>query len=447
MSGAQRVLLWQLQRISNRIVPIAAAGGARPDAQRLTGDPISWVAGQGMSLRIQPAPIWAAAEQVIAVSVGLIDDQPVVATFEMIDTAPLQATQFDGLGVYLGGMIGIEAERTLLDTQQARAHELIETLRALPDAADVDTLSRHLARLTHAMLGANGSVVVMMENSVGTVVAAEGDAPSIGTHFSASESELALAAKAATTFMRAHGSLGALPLVAAGERINVKPVALVAVPLRIEGTVEGLLAGWSTTDIPRNGIQDLETLAPYAALQLERTRQFGLLRARAEHDPLTGMNNRAAFEAQLNGESARYDRYQRPFAMIMIDIDHFKSVNDRHGHEGGDFVLKQVSEIVRTSLRNVDFSARLGGEEFVVLLPETGLAKALDIAERVRQRVESHSADWRGQQMAVTISAGVAAIPESVRYTHQLVRAADAALYVSKREGRNRVTAAPSAKQ
>jgi diguanylate cyclase (GGDEF)-like protein len=285
-------------------------------------------------------------------------------------------------------------------------------------------------------------VVALWENEVGIVVAAEGDAPPAGTQFGTTESETALAVRAGTTLLRGYGSLGGLPIVSAQERLTHKPAAFVAVPLKIDGTVVGVLAAWRKDDMPRHGIRDLETLAPYAALQLRRTGQLGVMRARAELDALTGMNNRHAFEVFLNAEAGRYDRYQRPFAVIMLDIDHFKSVNDQYGHEAGDFVLKQVSDVVRTSLRNVDFSARLGGEEFVVVLPETGLATAVEIAERIRQRVEALTAEWHGRRIDIRLSAGVAAIPECVRFTNQLLRTADTALYASKRAGRNRVTAA-----
>jgi diguanylate cyclase (GGDEF)-like protein len=379
--------------------------------------------------------------------VRTIDESDVVATFEVDEPTAMQPTQFDGLGVYLGGMMSVEGERATLGEQHARADDLIRTLRALPEATDAEALGQHLARAAIDMIDGSGCVVTVWEREVGTVVAAEGDAPAIGTTFGVSESETALAARAGATLLRERFARGALPIVASRERFAVAPKAVVAVPLKIRREVCGVLTAWSAHEIPQHGIHDLETLAPYAALQLRHAREFGVMRSLAQHDALTGMNNRLAFEEFMAAETARYDRYQRPFAVVMIDIDHFKSVNDRYGHEAGDAVLRRVSDVVRGSLRGVDFSARIGGEEFVMVLPETGLEEAIEIAERMRQRVEALTVEWGGQVMDIRVSAGVAAIPECVRFPNQLLRSADAALYASKRDGRNRVTASALGKR
>ncbi|HEX6558371.1 MAG TPA: GGDEF domain-containing protein, partial [Longimicrobiales bacterium] len=268
------------------------------------------------------------------------------------------------------------------------------------------------------------------------------DGPRTGSTFGGTESESALAARAAATLVRQPGSLGKLPVVVGGERFERKPKSMVAVPLKVANDVVAVITAWAHGEISRHVVQDLETLAPYAALQLRHAREFGVMRTRAERDALTGLANRRAFEEHFGGEAGRYERYQRPFSMVMLDIDHFKSVNDRYGHEAGDHILQQVAKVVASSLRNVDFAARLGGEEFVVLLPETDITKGIEIAERIRHRVEELNPSWRGQVIPVRISAGVSAVPGCVRFPNELVRSADAALYASKHAGRNRVTAA-----
>jgi diguanylate cyclase (GGDEF)-like protein len=139
----------------------------------------------------------------------------------------------------------------------------------------------------------------------------------------------------------------------------------------------------------------VETLAPYAALQLRHSRDFGRLRERADRDRLTGLYNRQAFDSVLGAEVARYQRYLRPFSLLLLDIDHFKSINDRYGHPTGDSVLENVGRVLTRTLREVDVAARYGGEEFAVLLPETELDIGLDIAERLRNAIAECSSRTR----------------------------------------------------
>lgn len=442
MSGATRIVLWQMDRPAELITPLASAGASRPAPQTLSGDPLTWAVSQKLSLRLEPPPVWSATARVFAVPVQTSDGDELVLTFEVADELALQPTQFDGLGIYVASVINVEAQRKELFREQSRAGELIATLRALPTGTDADALSQQLARAANGLIKGSGSIVALWDGDVGTVIAGEGDAPPAGATFRGMESETALAARAAATIIRAPGSLGSLPLVAPRERLARKPKAMIAVPLKVGSEVIGVVAAWRNSGITPHAAQDLETLAPYAALQLRHARELGAIRTLAERDALTGLNNRHAFDEFFAAEAARFDRYQRPFALIIFDIDHFKTVNDRYGHDAGDFILQKVGEVIRGSLRNVDFAARLGGEEFVVMLPETGLAKGIEIAERVRARTQEQMLDWRGQRIDVSVSAGVSAIPDCVPNTDALLRSADTALYASKRDGRNRVTAA-----
>jgi diguanylate cyclase len=138
-------------------------------------------------------------------------------------------------------------------------------------------------------------------------------------------------------------------------------------------------------------------------------------------------------------------RSHRAFSVVLLDIDHFKNINDAHGHDVGDTVLRMIGQVLRNSLRTSDFAARYGGEEFVVLLPETDLTAAAELAERLRKHVEA--ADLRADSavLHVTASFGVAAFPTSVRDANTLVKTADEMLYKAKESGRNRVEVAPPA--
>jgi len=166
----------------------------------------------------------------------------------------------------------------------------------------------------------------------------------------------------------------------------------------------------------------------------ERKRTEEELERRANFDRLTGAVNRLPFEQLLEREQDRVDRYGSPASLIMLDIDHFKEINDRFGHPVGDRVLETMADILRGRLRETDTMARWGGEEFLLLLPETGAEDAWRVAEALRRAVAEHPFPDVGQ---VTISLGVAGLVRE-ESGHDLLRRADAALYRAKAAGRNR---------
>src|ERR1043165_5936538 len=156
-------------------------------------------------------------------------------------------------------------------------------------------------------------------------------------------------------------------------------------------------------------------------------------------DALTGLRNRREFERLAEAEWSRFQRYLRPLSLLLIDIDEFKQINDRLGHEGGDDALKQVASICGVDRRVSDVVARLGGDEFAVLLPETELREARVVAERLRRHV---AALPREPGPSVTVSIGIAAAALSMSGVGALLRAADKALYEAKAAGRNCVIGA-----
>jgi two-component system cell cycle response regulator len=176
--------------------------------------------------------------------------------------------------------------------------------------------------------------------------------------------------------------------------------------------------------------------------ELMQTRELAL------RDPLTGLANRRALEVMLAEEVARSARHARPLSILMADVDHFKQINDLYGHAAGDTVLRQLASLLAQELRSIDKAARYGGEELLVLLPETPLAEARMVAERVRLAIEGHTFvvdpedDEPPVALRLTLSLGVAAIPETAATLQRLVEVADRALYHAKHEGRNRVAVA-----
>ncbi|MDK9722986.1 MAG: GGDEF domain-containing protein [Rhodospirillales bacterium] len=182
-------------------------------------------------------------------------------------------------------------------------------------------------------------------------------------------------------------------------------------------------------------------------LWFEVFRRYAIERADFEHrlealattDPLTGILNRRSFMERGHVAVEAAKRYGRPMAIMMVDIDNFKQVNDLHGHEAGDGVLRLVTSAIGKCLRQVDVFGRLGGEEFSVLMPETSQSGARIAAERIRVMVEEAKLDRNGQILSVTISAGLVVGTYGL---DEALKLADEALYQAKKDGKNRVVMA-----
>lgn len=153
-------------------------------------------------------------------------------------------------------------------------------------------------------------------------------------------------------------------------------------------------------------------------------------------DHLTGLANRRRFERQLEREVGRVLRFERPFSLLMVDIDNFKNLNDTFGHDAGDDAIRRISRVLREGTRGIDLAARIGGEEFAVLLVETSMSGGLEVAERLRLAIKALETPSGGR---ITASFGVAECPTDAQTASGILKAADVALYEAKRNGRDRV--------
>ena len=190
--------------------------------------------------------------------------------------------------------------------------------------------------------------------------------------------------------------------------------------------------------------RNLTVLGAIVTASLELAWQFAEVDKRARTDPLTGLWNRHHFGEQLQRTLGEADRYGTAVSLVLVDIDHFKRVNDQWGHQAGDAVLKQVARILQDGVRSVDVCVRYGGEEIALLLPRTDSEHAVDVAERLRARIAAQPIRHGATEIPVTASFGVATYPETVKVRDQLFPASDKALYIAKHEGRNRVRAKPA---
>ena len=186
----------------------------------------------------------------------------------------------------------------------------------------------------------------------------------------------------------------------------------------------------------------LDLLEAPAVSALELVWEAHQATERAEADALTGLHNRAHFDRRFREELRSTDRYGGSLSLVLVDVDFFKRVNDQHGHEAGDEVLKHVARVLSEGVREVDLCARVGGEEIALLLPRTDHQGAVELAERLRKALQERPARHAGLEIKVTASFGVATYPEVVRRHEALYVAADRALYAAKHAGRNQVRAA-----
>jgi len=229
------------------------------------------------------------------------------------------------------------------------------------------------------------------------------------------------------------------------------PVIMLTVRSEVHDRVEGLNVGandylpkpFADEELEARILAALRVRATQAELR-ERNQQLEAMIHRVEAlaitDPLTGLFNRRRFSDVLRREFAVTKRYRNELSCLMIDIDHFKSINDRFGHDVGDVVLKQVATTLLHNLREVDLACRYGGEEFAILLPHTAKANALVVADRIMQCVRELKAGADGNVVAVTVSLGIASTKDvASNEAEELVRAADIALYEAKRLGRDRI--------
>src|SRR2546426_695311 len=214
---------------------------------------------------------------------------------------------------------------------------------------------------------------------------------------------------------------------------------VMVVPMIVAESVLGLIYVRSPklgSILPHANIRFFEVMAGTAANALRNAQLFEEVEHRARTDFLTGLPNHRFFQTILTMELARAERHHHPLSLLMIDLDFLKQVNDRFGHPSGDLVIRTLAGTIRTSCREIDFAARYGGEEFTVILPETPLAGAIHVAERIRERIWAENFPGIG---TITASVGISNYPVNALNKEDLIRVADQALYVAKNDGRNRV--------
>ena len=454
-TDAHEAALWRADgewRSASLVARVAAPGVPLPDAVvALEGSPFKWAIEEGLPQHVRrgkrdlPAP-WA--EEMLVVPVDLPEGVLALAYPGLVppgaDAAALEAAR------HLSTVHSLLELRGEQASEDARVRAIAEAARSLPGAIEVDAFARRLAAIVRQGTGAAGAAVAVGPDEAGRGkvlhVDDTGPAPELPGDFGEGESRLALALKHAVdlTYDDLRRERDKLPLLVPGERWKAAPRSAAIFPLVADGRALGAVVAWHP-DPAKFGEKEKELmrlLGSIAPLPLRSARRYEELDHRAHTDALTSLPNRAAFDERLATLTHVFDRYARPFSVLVLDVDFFKKFNDTHGHEAGDRVLQHVASVVRATVRDVDTPARLGGEEFVVLMPETTLRQSADAAERLRRSIEARTVSWNGRPLSVTVSIGAASCPDCTTTAAEVLKLADEALYRAKADGRNRVASA-----
>ena len=343
------------------------------------------------------------------------------------------------LGVVAGGILigvlllrhGIRRIRRELEPGQDQA-DFVDILQIANSEDEAHQfLQRHLERT----LPATAAVVFNRNNSANRLEAVTPlppGSPLAGT-LRGAEPRSCLAVRAGRT----HSESGGRPPLLSCPVCAQVPGSSACVPLIVGGEVIGSVLLSRPAPYSEAEEQRIRESVSQAAPVLANLRNLAVAEIRAATDGLTGLPNKRAVTNAVKRTFAQATMTKAPLSLLLLDLDHFKQVNDQYGHAAGDQVLASVGAALRSVVRERDFAGRNGGEEFAVLLPDTDIGVALEVAERVRATIAEVTLP--GTDVPVTASIGVAGFPSHASTPERLERLADAALYVAKRQGRNRV--------
>jgi diguanylate cyclase (GGDEF)-like protein len=340
-----------------------------------------------------------------------------------------------GGGILVFGMIVVERQARRDRERSRQRREYVEALQGADDETEVKELLRRRAQ----RLVTGTEAVVLTRNSSGNSLDASTDpsaVPGLAEALAHAAPRSCLAIRRGHANEREHGTTPLQSCELCGEVDG----ASLCVPSLVGGEVIGSLLVLKPSAFKAVDRDGVSSAVSQAAPVLANLRNLAIAEHRAATDPLTRLPNARTVQETLIRMVAQSQRTHAPLSAIVVDLDHFKALNDRHGHQAGDEVLESVGATLRTTIRVSDFAGRWGGEEFVVLLPDTDQEGALQAAEMLRSRLDGLAVP--GVVAHLTASLGVATLPDHAADGPELIRAADLALYVAKADGRNCVRAA-----
>jgi diguanylate cyclase (GGDEF)-like protein/PAS domain S-box-containing protein len=354
-------------------------------------------------------------------------------------------------GIMVGGIFYDKTEQKNMEKsekdQRTFIEALLDTSEGLNSTLDLDTLLDRILENTDRVLSSDTGAILLLEKGSLKVIRGRGyiekgygditlnppfrinERQNMNDMF---ESGLPMAIPDTSAYP------GWIPLPE-----NAWAKSYIGVPLKIHEKVIGFISLFSA-EKNYYSIIDSERLKPFAnqaAIALENARLYSATQLKAETDELTGLKNRRNFFEMGAREVERAARFNHALSVLMIDLDGFKEINDTFGHPVGDRLLKELADVLKSKLRNVDLIARYGGDEFIILLPENDSKGAIDAAERICRNLEQVKIETAQGMAKVTASVGVASLGDTITTLSGLIEQADRALYTAKKFGKNRVVA------
>jgi diguanylate cyclase (GGDEF)-like protein len=351
-------------------------------------------------------------------------------------TGPLALSGTDELAILGAALNDLTEQRRLVDAREKNQLEFVDTLQVTSTEQEAhEVIQRHL----HRSLPGSTALILQRNNSANRLQAATALTvdSEIGARLVGAEPRSCLAVR----FGRSHREAPTIDPLQPCTLCTGRDLTSVCEPLLVSGEVIGsvLVEHPQTLDEDQHG--RIKTSVAQAAPVLANLRTLALAEFRANNDSLTGLPNKRATDDTLKRMVAQANRTLAPLTAVMLDLDHFKQINDQFGHGKGDEVLAAVGAALTSCLRDSDFAGRFGGEEFLALLPDTTLEGALQVAEKMRLTVASITIP--GVERSITVSLGVADLLEHAGNATGLIREADRALYSAKAAGRNQTVIAP----
>jgi diguanylate cyclase (GGDEF)-like protein/PAS domain S-box-containing protein len=352
-------------------------------------------------------------------------------------------------GVMIGGIFYDKTERRMLERaekdQRTYIEALLDTSEVLNSTLNLDNLMDRILENTDRVLPSDTGAILLLEKGYLKVVRSRGYIEK-GLNDITLNPPFLLSERPNMNRMFETGQPIAISDTTISQGWNPLPQnhwvkSYIGVPLKVHGQVIGFISLFSGT-VNFYSINDAERLKPFAnqaAIALENARLYSETQLKADTDELTGLKNRRSFFEMGSREIERAIRFKHPLAALMIDLDNFKDVNDNFGHPVGDRLLKELADVFKGKLRNVDLIARYGGDEFIVLLPENDIKAATDVAERICHSIAKIRIETTQGKAKVTASIGVAILDKGMTTLSALVEHADRALYNAKKFGKNRI--------
>jgi diguanylate cyclase (GGDEF)-like protein len=352
-------------------------------------------------------------------------------------------------GVMIGGIFYDKTERRMLERaekdQRTYIEALLDTSEVLNSTLNLDNLMDRILENTDRVLPSNTGAILLLEKGYLKVARSRGYIEK-GLNDITLNPPFLLSERPNMNRMFETGQPIAISDTTISQGWNPLPQnhwvkSYIGVPLKVHGQVIGFISLFSGT-VNFYSINDAERLKPFAnqaAIALENARLYSETQLKADTDELTGLKNRRSFFEMGSREIERAIRFKHPLAALMIDLDNFKDVNDNFGHPVGDRLLKELADVFKGKLRNVDLIARYGGDEFIVLLPENDIKAATDVAERICHSIAKIRIETTQGKAKVTASIGVAILDKGMTTLSALVEHADRALYNAKKFGKNRI--------